>query len=265
MTNFVQRTLSGSVYVAVIVAAVLLHPVAFTVVFGLVSIFTVREFCKLQGLDRWLTLVSSVSAGVLFLSKTPLIPCGEHVYMLYLAMVIVALVAELFRKQENPIRNWGHFLTSQVLIAVPYALMNGILFHEGWETGKYVLLALFVIIWTNDTGAYCVGSLIGKHKMIPRVSPGKTWEGLIGGVVFALLAGYIFSIFVPFMPIWKWLVLAGVISIAGTLGDLMESIFKRTIGIKDSGNVVPGRGGFLDCFDSMLLATSVVALLLEYL
>lgn len=265
MSNFVQRTLSGSVYVAVIVASVLYHPASFAVLFCLISMFAVREFCKLLQLDPWLTIMSSLSAGVLFFMHSYLNDIPSVIEPLYLLLVMLVLVAELFRKQPNPIHNWGYFLASQAMIAYPLALMNSIYYHEDWMLGRYIVLALFVCVWTNDTGAYCVGSLIGKHKMIPRVSPGKTWEGLTGGFVFSLLAGYIFSLFVPALAVWQWLLIAFTISVAGTLGDLMESLFKRTIGVKDSGTVVPGRGGWLDCFDSTLLAAPAVYLLLSVL
>ena len=265
MSNLVQRTLSGSVYVAVIVAAVLYHPAGFAALFCLVAIFAAREFCKLLGLDTWLTVVSSLLAGLLFFKCSYLNDMPAIIDPLYMLLVMFVLVAELFRKQPNPIHNWGYFLASQAMIAYPLALMNSIYYHQDWMLGKYIVLALFVCVWANDTGAYLTGSLLGKHKMIPRVSPGKTWEGLVGGFVFSLVAGYIFSIFVPALPLWEWLLLAFTISVAGTLGDLMESLFKRTIGIKDSGNVVPGRGGWLDCFDSTLLAAPAVYLLLAVL
>ena len=265
MSNLVQRTLSGSVYVAVIVASVLFHPMGFTALFFFVSMLTVWEFCSLLKLDRWLSLCSSLLAGVLFLTRSMLAPAAFALDKVYFLLVLLVLVAELFRKQQNPIHNWGYMLSTQAMIALPYALMNDILFHQDWAVGKYVLLALFVCIWCNDTGAYLVGSAIGKHKMIPRVSPGKTWEGLVGGFVFSLLAGFVFSLFVKEIVLWHWLIIAFTISVAGTLGDLMESLYKRTIGIKDSGNVVPGRGGWLDCFDSTLLAAPVIYLLLQVL
>jgi len=264
MSNLVQRTLSGSVYVAVIVSAILYHPLSFTILFCLVAALTAREFCKLLKLDSWLTVFASVAAGVLFLSRSYLqdSTVSGLFHYIYFFLILFVLVAELFRKQPDPIRNWGNFLASQAMIAYPLALINDIYFHQEWSVGKYIALALFVCVWANDTGAYLTGSLIGKHKMIPRVSPGKTWEGLIGGFIFSLVAGYIFFLCIPELALWKWLLIAFTISVAGTLGDLMESLFKRTIGIKDSGNVVPGRGGWLDCFDSTLLASPAVYALL---
>ena len=262
MSNLVQRTLSGSLYVTAIVLAVVLHYSAFYVLFAGISFCAVWEFCRLLKLDKWLSFWSSLCAAFAFMIQIPACQAMPLFQWEYYLLVIFVLVAELFRKQPNPIHNWGYFLTSQVLIAAPLALLNPMIFFHGWEFGRFIVLALFVCVWANDTGAYVTGSLIGKHKMIPRVSPGKTWEGLFGGFVFSLVAGYIFFLCLPEWELWKWLLLAFTISVSGTLGDLMESLFKRTIGVKDSGNVVPGRGGWLDCFDSTLLASPVVYALL---
>ena len=156
---------------------------------------------------------------------------------------------------------------SQLMVALPFALMNGIMMHN-----NYLLLALFVLIWVNDSGAYIVGSLTaklpkGNHKMFPRVSPAKSWEGLVGGILFSLLAGYIFFRvgWTAEMGLLNSLLFACAGSIFGTLGDLMESLFKRTLGVKDSGKIMPGHGGVLDRFDSLLLAVPVVYLLFVYL
>jgi phosphatidate cytidylyltransferase len=138
-------------------------------------------------------------------------------------------------------------------------------------------LALFIIIWLNDSGAYIVGSLMakrkkGNHKMFPRVSPAKSWEGLIGGFIFDLVAGYVFyqigwttGLTLTAYPLLNSLLFALTIGIFGTLGDLIESLFKRTLGVKDSGKFLPGHGGVLDRFDSLLLAVPVVYLLFVYL
>jgi phosphatidate cytidylyltransferase len=159
-----------------------------------------------------------------------------------------------------------------MMVALPFALMNGVLMHN-----RYLLLALFILLWVNDSGAYIVGSLTaklpkGNHKMFPRVSPAKSWEGLIGGFVFDLLAGYIFfrvgwtsDLHLTAYPLLNSLLFALTIGIFGTLGDLIESLFKRTLGVKDSGKFLPGHGGVLDRFDSLLLAVPVVYLLFVYL
>jgi phosphatidate cytidylyltransferase len=152
------------------------------------------------------------------------------------------------------------------MVALAFALMYGVIMHN-----EFVLLALFILSWANDSGAYIVGSLTaklpkGNHKMFPRVSPAKSWEGLIGGFVFDLVAGYVFYHigWTAEMGLVNSLIFALVVGVFGTLGDLMESLFKRTLGVKDSGRFMPGHGGVLDRFDSLLLATPVVYFLFIY-
>ena len=273
MSTFWQRTLSGGVYVALVVASILVHPIFFGVLFLCVTMLAVREQHKLFQSSRFVTIGSMLAGGYLFaiswlIFYSQTLSIGEfgYIQVAYAAALVVLLVAELWSKGKNPVHNWGNILISQIMIAAPFALMNVLL-----DKSKFLLLALFITIWVNDTGAYCVGSLTakrenGNHKMFPRISPAKSWEGLIGGFVFALLAGYIYYKVGWFAswsrPLLTALLFAFVIAVAGTFGDLMESLMKRTIGVKDSGRFLPGHGGVLDRFDSILLATPVVALLL---
>ncbi len=272
MNNFAQRTVFGSIYVAVIVLSCLVwQPYLLGVVFLLVSMLAMKEYTRMMQMDMWTSVGSILLSGLLFAPVWRMSCPAERLYSswilligapLYLLLLAVLLLGEIFRKTSNPIQNWGNILIGQLWIAFPFALMGSL-----GAAQPMLLLSLFVVIWVNDTGAYCVGSLIGKHKMIPRVSPGKSWEGLIGGIVFAMGAGYIFLAdpfdFTGLYNVgWRWIVLTLVITIFGTLGDLLESRIKRTLGVKDSGNAIPGHGGWLDRFDSALVA--VVALFLTY-
>lgn len=280
MSNFVQRTLSGAVYVGLVVASILVHPIFFGVLFALVTILAVREFHHLMHADRFLTVTSCIAALLMFGcaagvmigsamgTKEPFVSIGLTCFILYVPLVFVVLISELFRKAENPIHNWGYFLGSQVMIALPFSLMCCII-----AINKYLLLALFVLIWLNDSGAYCVGSLMskrkgGNHKMFPRVSPGKSWEGLVGGALVAIAAGCLLAYLGWFDRIASGhcylfgIIFSITVVIFGTLGDLMESLMKRTIGVKDSGKFLPGHGGVLDRFDSILLATPAVVIML---
>ena len=281
MSEFVKRTLSGAVYVGVVVSSILVHPAFFGLVFLLVSMLAVRESHHLMQTNRTTAFMSVIAAGLLFmvcwapfgLSDVPVCYGGLMTIglVLYLLTVIAALLAELWLKAENPVRNWGNTLQVQFMVAFPFAVMPWLAFID-----KYLLLAVFVLIWVNDSFAYCVGVLTakmpgGNHKMFPRVSPKKSWEGLIGGIVFTIGAAMLLNYFEWFDTITKesngWLI-AGcfglVVSGFGTLGDLMESLFKRTIGVKDSGRFLPGHGGVLDRFDSILLAAPM-AFLFAYL
>lgn len=270
MNNFTQRILSGSVYVAVVVSSILVHPIYFGVVFLIVSLLAIREYHSLVHSSVLARILSMISGGLLF-SAGWFAMYADRLSEISMTMtvigallgvsvlcVFIALIAELFLHQDNPISEWGHILVSQFMIALPFTCMLPML-----SPNPHYLLALFIAIWINDSGAYCVGSLTakrkqGNHKMFPRVSPNKSWEGLVGGIVWALLAGWVFYAVGWFTGLGQALGFAALASVFGTLGDLMESLFKRTLGVKDSGRFMPGHGGVLDRFDSILLAAPVL-------
>jgi phosphatidate cytidylyltransferase len=187
------------------------------------------------------------------------------VFIPYLVSIIYLMVAELYLKNEDPIHDWAYTMMAQLYIALPFSLLNTLAFHtapQGFVTYDAVLpLSVFVFLWMNDTGAYLCGSLLGKHKLFPRISPGKSWEGSIGGgilvIAIAVLVWYLtdaYQLNQLALTAVEWAGLGLTVVIFGTWGDLVESLFKRTIGIKDSGNILPGHGGMLDRFDSSLLA-----------
>lgn len=279
----VQRTLSGAVYVAVIAGSLLVPgSVCFALLACLMTVLGIREFMHLTGRDTWLTAMTSLTGVCLvvllwlpaYLREADwearqvdnAVDWGwGSACMLILLSCLTTLVAELFRKADNPIKNWGRYFQALVMIALPFgcmALMS--------SSHPYYLLALFVSVWVNDTGAYLVGMATshlpgGNHKMFVRVSPKKSWEGLVGGVLFNLVAGYVFYRAGWIGGLWQSMVFVLTASVFGTLGDLMESLMKRTVGVKDSGRFMPGHGGVLDRFDSMLLAAPVSALLMAIL
>ena len=277
MNNFVQRTLSAIVYAGLVLTSILLqpqcfgtHPLLFGVLFLIVSTLAVREFHVLVGSDIRLQSFAMIANALLFTTLYFLF-YGDGIWsallVAYVAIMLLALITQLFRENGNPIAAWGNLCASQIMVALPFALMNGVMMHN-----RYMLLALFILLWVNDSGAYIVGSLTaklpnGNHKMFPRVSPAKSWEGLIGGVVFSLLAGYVFYRvgWTAELGLANSLWFAAFGSVFGTLGDLMESLLKRTLGVKDSGKFMPGHGGVLDRFDSLMLATPVVYFLFVYL
>lgn len=275
MNNFFQRTLSAIVYAGTVIATTLLHPMYFGIVFMIVSAWAIYEHHKLVQTSIKAACYAIIATVLLFATMYFHFlgdPICKWLFFLYLAVFILAIIRELFIPQEDPIRSWGHLCSGQIMIALPFALMNGILMEN-----KFLLLALFVILWLNDSGAYIVGSLMakrkrGNHKMFPRVSPAKSWEGLIGGFIFDIIAGYVFyrigwtaDLTLTAYPLLNSILFALVIGLFGTLGDLIESLFKRTLGVKDSGKFLPGHGGVLDRFDSLLLAVPVVYLLFIYL
>ena len=264
--NFIVRTITGVLFVAILVTC-FLRPDSMIFLFALITGLTVWEYGGLvnQFDDIQVNRFISTAAGVyLFLAFagycTGFTPAT--VFIPYLVTVIYLIISELFTMAPNPINNWAYAMLSQMYIALPFSMINVLAFQsnaEGEVTFNFLLpLSLFIFLWVNDTGAYCVGSLLGRHKLFPRVSPGKSWEGSIGGAVFVLIAAAIIGYLVGgkeggySIPVWMGLGLTVVVF--GTLGDLVESLFKRTLGVKDSGNILPGHGGMLDRIDSSLMA-----------
>jgi phosphatidate cytidylyltransferase len=186
------------------------------------------------------------------------------VFVPYLVTLIYLMVAELYLKHPDPVDDWAYTMMSQLYIVLPFSLLNVLAFQSDAEGIHYVWtlpLSVFVFLWVNDAGAYICGSLLGKHKLFPRISPGKSWEGSIGGGILVIaVAMLVWHLLEQYglndirMSAANWVGLGLTIVVFGTWGDLIESLFKRTLGIKDSGNILPGHGGMLDRFDSSLLA-----------
>lgn len=262
--NFIQRTITGIVFVAVLVGCILGGPIPFTILFALISALTIREFGSIVGKSGEVIINKPICmlAGVfLFFGFAYLgvAPGNSSVLIPYLFLVIYLLVSELYLKRKNPLHNWAYTMMSQMYIALPFALLNVLAFHtnvtgSASEYNPILPLSIFIFNWVNDTGAYCTGVLFGKHRLFERISPKKSWEGSIGGAVFCVIAAFVMAHFFPFLSLGVWVGLGLVIVVFGTWGDLTESLLKRTLGIKDSGNILPGHGGMLDRFDSSLMA-----------
>ncbi len=269
MSNFIVRTITAIIFVAVIVAS-FLRAETMVLLFALVTGLTIWEFTGLVNDRPQVTvnrMITTVAGVYLFFAMAGF--CSEiipsAVFIPYLITLVYLMVAELYLKHEDPINDWAYTMMTQLYIALPFSLLNALAFHltpEGEVVYDPVLpLCMFVFLWINDAGAYICGSLLGKHKLFPRISPGKSWEGSIGGGILVMLIAasipYLLEQFslltVNYSPL-QWAGLGLVIVVFGTWGDLIESLFKRTLGIKDSGNVLPGHGGMLDRFDSSLLA-----------
>lgn len=250
--NLAIRTLSGAVLVGVIVTAALdTSNYIFCAVFGLISLFATKELMIINGIQRWKAWTAGVASAVLFMTIQLFFHFAfSIIFSVYIALLLFLIIIELWQQGENPIKNWSILGLSQIYIAWPFALMHVL---KACETP--MVLAMFILIWANDTFAFLTGCYLGKHKMFERISPKKTWEGFIGGNVFALVAAIVLSIFYKEFALWQWLIIGEVVVVFGTLGDLVESLIKRTLGIKDSGNAIPGHGGWLDRFDSAILAT----------
>lgn len=270
MNNFLVRTLSGFIFVLIVVGSILVHHYAFLIVFALITAMSVREFHKLTNVSGQIdvnTIVASVGAMLLFVVSY-LHASGAvtfPVFPFYGVYAVGVLIAELYRKKSNPIHNWAYFLLGQIIVALPFSLLNFISFVDDTTYKPMLLIAVFATIWINDSGAYIFGVSFGRHRLFERVSPKKSWEGFFGGALAALGAGYVFSLFIPDLSLIQWLVFSQLMVVFGTFGDLIESLLKRTLQVKDSGDVLPGHGGFLDRFDSLLLAAPIIYIYLTFI
>ena len=275
MNNFIIRTITGILFVAIMVTGICLRGDAMILLFAIITGLSIWEFCGLVNehvADTTVNRFIATAAGVyLFLAMagycTGIVP--PSAFVPYLLTIIYLFISELYLKQKNPIQDWAYTMLSQMYVALPFSMINVLSFQADPQTGQIAYhwmlpMSVFVFLWVNDTGAYCTGSLLGRHKLFPRVSPGKSWEGSIGGGIFVLIAAAIISQFAATgtphgsasqeLSTLAWLGLGLVVVFFGTWGDLVESLFKRTLGIKDSGNILPGHGGMLDRFDSSLMA-----------
>ena len=271
MNNFIVRTITSVFFVAAIVSC-FLRPEAMMFLFALVTGMTVWEFTGLVNEREHVSVNQMIStiAGVYFFLAMAGFCSGltpPSVFLPYLVTLIYLMVAELYLKQEDPVHDWAYTMMSQLYIALPFSLLNVLAFQSDAEGIHYVWtipLSVFIFLWVNDAGAYICGSLLGRHKLFPRISPGKSWEGSIGGAILVVLVALAIPHLLPLiifsssslLPLSsiEYIGLGLVVVVFGTWGDLVESLFKRTLGIKDSGHILPGHGGMLDRFDSTLMA-----------
>lgn len=269
LKNLIVRAVTGVFFVTAMVLGIL-HPHALIVLFALITGLSIWEYTGLVNnikgvkVNRFISTIIGVYffLAVAGLRLTPVE--GFVVFVPYILSILYLLISELYLKNENPINSWAYTMLGQMYIAMPFSMINVLAFQQG-EMGRVTFdsllpLSIFIFLWTNDTGAYLCGSLFGKHKLFPRISPKKSWEGSIGGGLLVLIVAGVIGYFTntdtdPHMlSIPAWIGLGLVVVVFGTWGDLVESLFKRTLGIKDSGNILPGHGGMLDRFDSSLMA-----------
>ena len=264
MNNLATRSLTAVFFVIVMVGSVLLGQNVFSALLFIVTILSLNEFISIVSTDKiqpavWPTLVAgSACYGILAFKALGMI-AAEGLFLI-LPFVFMLFVAELWRRKKNPFHNIAMSLTGIIYISLPFGLMI-YFFDPVVHTGPLhygIVLGFLLILWLNDTGAYFVGSLVGKHKLFERISPGKTWEGSAGGALFAVLTAWGLSYVFTQLDSQQWIILALLIVITATLGDLVESMLKRSLGIKDSGDILPGHGGMLDRFDAVLLSAPFV-------
>lgn len=269
MKNFITRAITGILYAAALIGCIIWNHVSLLILFTVITALTVWEFTTIVNrnmnlqVNRFITTASAVYlfAAVWMYNSTLM---QAEVFIPYLISILYLLISELYFDRENNILNWAMALMAQLYIALPFAAFNTLCFINTPSGVCYYFwyaLSVFIFLWASDTGAYIFGSWLGKHRLFPRISPKKSWEGSIGGGVTAVVASQAIAYFIPFSENIDsitshllWAGLAVVVVITGTWGDLVESLLKRRLGIKDSGSILPGHGGMLDRFDSSLIA-----------
>ncbi len=293
MKNLITRTMAGVVYVAVILAAILIDSngiYLLGLLFAILAGIELQNLCcgKAQNVTEFINKCMAVlgTAGCFAITISPFIllcgwvvsksTCTLITTYATTAIAIIGIVAiamrfllTLYDKRQGALQRFAYSATGWIYIAVPLGCLAALGDTSG--LGRQVPLMLFVMIWLNDTGAYCVGSLYGKRRLFERLSPKKSWEGFWGGMAFSIIAGVVFALLsyssdhTPDMSkglyAAAWALIGSAISVAATWGDLFESLIKRTMGVKDSGRLIPGHGGILDRIDSLLFAAPVMLVL----
>lgn len=258
MNNLLARIITAVIGVSILIAAIVNNYWTFALVFFAIMFMSLIEFFQLtknsgkRPFTAWGLVVGTLLFALLFLqAKTGL---ERHYFLLLPATISFLFILALFRKnKDNIVTNISFSVFGTIYVSLPLSLMSSIAFiHDEYHYG--LVLGILFSQWAADTGAYFAGKSLGKHKLYEAISPNKTWEGSIGGFLLSLVVAYVFSLYFPALNTVEWLGLGAIISIFGTMGDLVESFFKRALAIKDSGSILPGHGGFLDRFDGLLLS-----------
>lgn len=253
MNNILVRALSGAVFVTLVIGSLSYNLYATVICIGLFSVLGLNEFYNLFKASKTVsvspvlgTLVGFSIFALFALSLLELIP--DIYIFITIPLLFLSMMAELWRQKENPLLNLGVLFLGFFYVVVPFVLM---IFMQKQTIESYTLIFMFLLIWTNDTFAYLTGRWLGKTKLIERISPNKTWEGTIGGIVMTFAVALVIAYFNDHNYIF-WGISAVIIAPGAIYGDLLESLFKRSLNIKDTGNIMPGHGGILDRFDAVL-------------
>lgn len=276
MKNFIIRTFTGIAIVAIQVIATCYNRLTLAALFTILTALTVNEFLTIMSrrqavsISRPIVIIASSYLFLTFWFNSLTYWGSLSLFLPYIVFLLYIFIKELYTKDSDPISNLGIIMLSQLYIVVPLSLINVIAFNTLDFCNKQydfyaVPLAIYIFIWVNDTGAYLSGSILGKHRLFPRISPKKSWEGSIGGALLTIISAWVVSRFFTFLDVWQWIGMALTVVIFGTFGDLTESMFKRRLNIKDSGSLLPGHGGMLDRLDSMLFAIPAVLIYLYIL
>lgn len=268
--TLLTRALTAAVFVAVLMTAINYNFFTFSLIFFIVALWGLQEFYKIAEKSGAKPLkILGFLSGVFLLSGSFWHNSGlvnfnyPAFYIAGLLCFFLMFFQALFSQNENPVLDVAYSIAGVIYAIIPYCALTYVScidksivhseamnFNSGYN--NHIVLGLFLLIWANDTYAYLVGSLVGKHKLFERISPGKTWEGTVGAGILTFASAFLVAYWFPEVNRIHWLVLSAIAVVIGTLGDLVESMLKRKAGIKDSGKIMPGHGGILDRFDSLM-------------
>jgi phosphatidate cytidylyltransferase len=275
--NFYRRTLTAVWIVIFILGGLWLHPISFFITGLLLLAGSEYEYyMMIKNTGVRPQMIIGIITGVLLYVISTLVAAGiitKEYYLVLLLLAFLIMIAELYRKQEKPFDSLAHTFFAVIYIAVPFSLfpfsafsrtgLNSLLTQSTIIFSPGIVIGFLLLQWANDTGAYLTGITFGRHKLMERISPKKSWEGCVGGFIITVLAAWLLSGWLGVVDTAGWIIISVIISIAGTYGDLIESMLKRSIGVKDSGWIMPGHGGFLDRFDSALISFPLIYLFIS--
>ena len=261
MSNIATRAISGFVFVGVIIGSVLLGAYVCAAMLLSVMAWAMLEFYAIVIKDRVYTgkiigLLTGVSLFLsVFLYTQDMV--SIRVFLILIPLMVFLFVSQLYSTEKNTFRAVTYTITGILYIALPFTFCIGLMFPDGEYTAN-ILLGFFILLWANDTFAYLTGLMFGRRRLFERISPKKSWEGFFGGLFSTVAISLLIAQYAQIMPFYHWMAVAVVIVIFGVYGDLVESMLKRNLKIKDSGNFIPGHGGILDRFDAVLIAAPMV-------
>ena len=267
MSNFWQRLVTGVIIVSVIIGSIIFGPISFIILFLIVALLSLYEFYNLVSSDALkpqkgpgLVLGMIIYTAISF--SWPEALSVEVRFAFIFALTALIFFIELYRKKVFPFHSIAYTLTGVIYIIIPFAMLIRISFLSG-NYNYAVPLGIFLLIWTHDTFAYLAGIKFGKHRLFERLSPKKSWEGFAGGLVAAMIVSYILFNQFAMLSLYEWLALALIVVVTGTLGDLVKSMLKRSLNVKDSGTILPGHGGLIDRFDAVLMSVPFIYIYLS--
>ena len=263
MNETLKRSISGAVYVVLLIASLQFSIESFFVLFGIFLVIAIYEFCNLVALKKVFPILIGIGVYLLCYKMT-FSRTNDQLLLAFTLIVFVKCFFFLFENKKLNIDTASKYVYLIGYVLFPFILITKIPMGINGYNPK-IIISIFILIWTNDTFAFIVGKSIGKHKLFERISPKKTIEGFIGGLLFCILASYFISVYYIEGALFIWMIIAAIVDVFGTIGDLIESKFKRIAGVKDSGTIMPGHGGVLDRLDSIIFVAPIIYLFYQIL